>query len=107
MIPVTVFLDGSAAKQIREEKNLTQLYVSKVVGVTTDTISRWENNRYPTIKRDNALKLAEALEVEVEEILFTDNASCDLVSADEKRKNLSLILILLGLAVLALVVGRN
>ena len=62
-------LDGPRAKKIREAKKLTQLYVANVVGVTTDTISRWENNRYPTIKRDNAEKLASALEVPLEEIL--------------------------------------
>ncbi|MCM2265913.1 MAG: helix-turn-helix domain-containing protein [Desulfuromonadales bacterium] len=65
----SVCLDGTILKQIREEKRLTQLYVSKVVGVTTDTISRWENNRYPSMRRDNALKLAEALEVELAELL--------------------------------------
>lgn len=65
----TVCLDGSAVRRIREENNFTQLYVAKVVGVTTDTISRWENNRYPTIKRSNALRLAEALEVDIEAIL--------------------------------------
>lgn len=66
----TVALDGAALKRIREEQKLTQLYVSKVVGVTTDTISRWENNRYPTMRRDNAIKLAEALEVNLESLLF-------------------------------------
>lgn len=65
----SVAVDGTSLRRIREEKRLTQLYVSKVVGVTTDTVSRWENNRYPTIKRDNAVKLAEALEVDLEEIL--------------------------------------
>jgi transcriptional regulator with XRE-family HTH domain len=68
-IPASVSVDGETLKRIREEKRLTQLYVSKVVGVTTDTISRWENNRYPTMRRDNALKLAEALEVNVEDLL--------------------------------------
>jgi transcriptional regulator with XRE-family HTH domain len=58
----TVCLDGAAVRRIREEKRLTQLYVAKVVGVTTDTISRWENNRYPTVRRENLFKLAEALE---------------------------------------------
>ena len=38
-------LDGLRARKIRETKKLTQLYVANVVGVTTDTISRWENNR--------------------------------------------------------------
>ncbi|SEA14043.1 Helix-turn-helix domain-containing protein [Desulfuromusa kysingii] len=65
----SVAIDGNAIRKIREKKRLTQLYVSKVVGVTTDTVSRWENNRYPTIMRDNALKLAEALEVDIEDVL--------------------------------------
>jgi transcriptional regulator with XRE-family HTH domain len=67
--PPTLCLDGSAVRRIREEKKLTQLYVAKVVGVTTDTISRWENNRYPTVRRENVLKLSEALEVPLEDIL--------------------------------------
>ena len=65
-----VCIDATEVKRIREDAQLTQLYVSKVVGVTTDTISRWENNRYPTIRRENALKLAEALEVELDDILL-------------------------------------
>ncbi len=67
--PPSVAIDGESVRRIREEKRLTQLYVSKVVAVTTDTVSRWENNRYPTIMRDNALKLAEALEVDLIDIL--------------------------------------
>ncbi len=66
-LPV-VAIDGGKIRSIREAKKLTQLYVANVVGVTTDTISRWENNRYPTIKRDNAEKLAAALEVGLPEI---------------------------------------
>lgn len=68
----SVAIDGEVIRRIREEKRLTQLYVAKVVGVTTDTVSRWENKRYPTIRRDNAIKLAEALEAELEEILKQD-----------------------------------
>ncbi len=70
-LPV-VAIDGLKIKAVRETKKLTQLYVANVVGVTTDTISRWENNRYPTIKRDNAEKLASALEVELAEILRSE-----------------------------------
>ncbi|HEY5512935.1 MAG TPA: helix-turn-helix transcriptional regulator [Geomonas sp.] len=65
----SVAIDGARIKSVREAKKLTQLYVASVVGVTTDTISRWENNRYPSIKRDNAEKLASALEVELGDIL--------------------------------------
>jgi transcriptional regulator with XRE-family HTH domain len=67
-------VDGARIRAIREEKKLTQLYVASLVGVTTDTISRWENNRYPTIKRDNALRLASALEVELAEIVRADES---------------------------------
>ncbi len=71
-LPPTIKLDGNKIKRIREDKGLTQLYVATVIGVTTDTISRWENKRYPSIKRENALKLAEALDVDVEELLEND-----------------------------------
>ena len=69
VLPPNVKLDGDRVKQIREAKGLTQLYVATSVGVTTDTISRWENRRYPSIKRENALRLAETLEVDILEIL--------------------------------------
>jgi transcriptional regulator with XRE-family HTH domain len=64
-----VRIDGAKARRIREQNGLTQLYVATVVQVTTDTISRWENRRYPTIKKDNAEKLAEALGVELSALL--------------------------------------
>ncbi len=68
-LPPTLRLDSKKIKRIREEKGLTQLYVATVIGVTIDTISRWENKRYPSVKRENALKLADTLEVPVEDIL--------------------------------------
>ncbi len=62
-------IDGGAIRRLRESKGLTQLYLSTVVGVTTDTISRWENRRYQSIKLENAEKLAQALEIPLEDIL--------------------------------------
>jgi transcriptional regulator with XRE-family HTH domain len=73
-VPI-VSIEGRRIKRIREEKKLTQLYVASVVGVTTDTISRWENNRYPTVRRDNAEKLAMALEVDLSEILKAEESA--------------------------------
>jgi transcriptional regulator with XRE-family HTH domain len=67
--PAMVKIDGDKVRKFRESLELTQLYLATAVGVTTDTISRWENRRYPTIKKENAVKLAEALEVSLEEIL--------------------------------------
>ena len=62
-------IDGDRVRKCREEKGLTQLYIATVVGVTTDTISRWENRRYPSIKKENGIRLAEALGVELSAIL--------------------------------------
>lgn len=72
-----VKIDGDKVKLLREQKGLTQLYVATVVQVTTDTISRWENKRYPAIKKENGLRLAEALEVDLEEILKIDEETED------------------------------
>ncbi len=65
----SVNIDGSKIKTLREQQELTQLYLATVVGVTTDTISRWENRHYQSIKRENAERLAQALEVALEELL--------------------------------------
>lgn len=62
-------IDGGKIRRLREKKGLTQLYLSTVVGVTTDTISRWENRRYQSVKLENAEKLAQALEVGLADIL--------------------------------------
>jgi transcriptional regulator with XRE-family HTH domain len=100
----TVCLDAAELKRIREGLQLTQLYVSKVVGVTTDTISRWENNRYPTIRRENAIKLAEALEVSLSDILLRA-AEEPVASVVESKKNKHILwLILLALGLIALFV---
>ncbi len=69
-----VKIDGSRVRALREQKGLTQLYIATAVDVTTDTVSRWENKRYPTIKKENALKLADALEVELGALLDRDDA---------------------------------
>ncbi len=67
-------IDGQKIRDIREGKGLTQLYLATAVEVTTDTISRWENRRYPSVKKENAVKLAEALEVDLSEILDTEDS---------------------------------
>ncbi len=71
--PPMVRIDGALARKMREDQGLTQLYIATVVGVTTDTISRWENRKYPSVKKENALKLAEALGVELEALLDKSN----------------------------------
>ncbi len=64
-----VRIDGKTIRSLREAKGLTQLYLASFVGVTTDTVSRWENGKTQTIKKENLERLAEALEVAPEELL--------------------------------------
>ncbi len=97
-----VCIDGNAIRRIRERNRLTQLYIAKVVGVTTDTVSRWENNRYPSIRRDNALLLAEALEVDLAEILLdgVETAAASDAGTPSRRlmKAVFPIIVVIGLA---------
>lgn len=83
-----VKIDGAKVRNIRESKGLTQLFLATAVGVTTDTISRWENKRYPTIKKENAVKLAEALEVELDAILEiqAEDTSCPSQTFDQEQE---------------------
>ena len=95
-------INGPKIKAIRERKDLTQLYVATVVGVTTDTISRWENRRYPTIKQENALKLAEILEVDIAEILDPESGETTIDSgqrADKKKKSFTITIIATVIAI--------
>lgn len=109
--PASVCLDGDVLKRIREEKHLTQLYMSKVVGVTTDTISRWENNRYPSVRRENALKLAVALEVDIEELLLRPAGEPEAVPPPPRSwwplAAVTLVAVLALTAVLALVLRQG
>lgn len=93
----TISIDAAAIKQFREQQSLTQLYVAKMVGVTTDTISRWENNRYPAIKRANAERLAEALEVSLEQIIC---ALPEIESNSSQRLRSGKMWLLIAIAVL-------
>ena len=82
--PPMLKIDGSKVRDLRESLELTQLYLATAVGVTTDTISRWENRRYPTIKRENAAKLAKALEVPLSAIL--EDQEAEVPSKDTKER---------------------
>lgn len=62
-------ISGPKIRSLREHRGLTQLYLATAVEVTTETISRWERTSSPNIKKENGLKLAASLDVELDEIL--------------------------------------
>ncbi len=99
----TLRLDAAAIKRIREQQELTQLYVARMVGVTTDTISRWENKQFPTVKRGNAERLAAALEVELEEILPREAGAASAQDVPRQRRCYWLLLAAATVAVILLV----
>ncbi len=73
----TLRVDGDTIRQLREEKGLTQLYVAEVARVSVDTVSRWENNRTPGVRRENVEALAEALGVAVDALVLADQDAAD------------------------------
>jgi transcriptional regulator with XRE-family HTH domain len=76
-----VRISGEKLRFLREQQELTQLYVATAVEVTTETISRWERAGTPNIKKENGQKLAMALQVELDDLL------ADVVPVpDEKQK---------------------
>lgn len=62
-------ISGEKLRSLREQQELTQLYLATAVEVTTETISRWERAGTPNIKKENGQKLAMALQVELDELL--------------------------------------
>lgn len=67
-----VQISGSTLRALREEQGLTQLYLATAVGVTTETISRWERQDSPTLKEENALNLADVLDTPLNELLYVE-----------------------------------
>lgn len=67
-----VRISGETIRSLRQQQSLTQLYLATAVEVTTETISRWERSESPTIKKENGERLAEALGVTLDTILFEE-----------------------------------
>lgn len=72
-----VRVSGGRVRSLREDQNLTQLYLATAIGVTTETISRWERQEAPTIKEENGVKLADVLSVSLEELFIATDSLPD------------------------------
>ncbi|WPD21378.1 MAG: helix-turn-helix transcriptional regulator [Candidatus Electrothrix scaldis] len=80
----TVAIDGTKIKYIRESKGLTQEYLATVVGVAIRTVSCWENNRSPNIKRENAESVAKALEVKDNTVVLDCGEKSSKIKVDDQ-----------------------
>ena len=78
---------------LREEAGLTQLQLSRVVGVTESTIQNWESGRTGTDQIERIIKFCKALNCKVEDLLeYIDESPEELA----KPSSLSEIQNLLG-----------
>ncbi len=81
-----IYKIGNLICELRENKNLSQSELGKLVGVTNKAVSRWENGRgYPDTSI--LLKLAEVLEITVDELLRGELS----ISVKEDNKNINYI----------------
>jgi transcriptional regulator with XRE-family HTH domain len=79
---------------LREKAGLTQLELSRLVGVTESTIQNWESGRTGTDHIDRIVKFCKALGCQVEDLIEYINAATDEQTA--KPSSLSDIRNLLG-----------
>lgn len=62
---------GYNLKKAREKKNISQKEVARILNISRQSISKWENNRnLPDI--DNLVRLSEIYEISIDELLKND-----------------------------------
>lgn len=60
---------GAFIRRARLEKGFTQEELAEKVGVKKSAVAKWENGRVSEIKRSNLKKLADALEIDPNQLL--------------------------------------
>jgi transcriptional regulator with XRE-family HTH domain len=60
---------GEKIKELRESKGMSQYRLAEITGINRSTINRYENGSIQKISFDNLLKICEALEVNIKEII--------------------------------------
>lgn len=76
----------SRIARLREKAGLTQLELSRIVGVTETTIANWERGRSGTDVIEKIIKLCWALDCQLEELIEFDPSK---VSPDESENKTS------------------
>ena len=60
---------GEKIKELRESKGISQYRLAELTGINRSTINRYENGSIQKISFDNLLKICEALEVDIKNII--------------------------------------
>ena len=56
-------------KELRENKGISQYRLAELTGINRSTINRYENGSIQKISFDNLIKICEALEIDIKEII--------------------------------------
>lgn len=84
----------SKIAELRDQAELTQLELSKIVGVTETTIANWEKGRSGLDWIDRVIKLCDALNCDPEDLIESD--STDLPPEKDPLSDISNVHKLLG-----------
>ena len=60
---------GEKIKELREDKGISQYRLAELTGINRSTINRYENGSIQKISFDNLMKICEALEIDIKEII--------------------------------------
>ena len=60
---------GEKIKELREDKGISQYRLAELTGINRSTINRYENGSIQKISFDNLLKICEALEIDIKNII--------------------------------------
>lgn len=60
---------GNKIKEIRESKGISQYRLAQITGINRSTIKRYEENYIRKISFNNLLKICEALNIDIKELL--------------------------------------
>lgn len=92
---------GERLKTLRSEANETQESISKILHVSRQTISNWENERsYPDIEM--LIKLSDYYNISLDQLLKEDVIMQDKVISDAKKKRRYRNILFIGIAVILL-----
>ncbi len=84
----TTYTLPERAKSRRKELRLTLLQVANRVGVTEATVQRWESGEIKSLRYDNIIKLADALETSPAFLMGWDDHH---IESTERKKLLDFI----------------